>query len=210
MSHIYPADFASAAQQIVNAGQFLNSQGLAPATSGNYSMRLADGTLALTVSGRHKGRLVANDVMQATPDGAALDGKKPSAETALHAQLYKLYPQANAVLHAHSTSGVILTRLRKGDTITLAGYEMLKAFPGITTHETSLSIPVVDNAQDMDVLMAAIAPRLTLGLPAYLIRDHGFYVWAPTMPQAEYMSEALEHLLKCEVELEKISPRSAA
>jgi methylthioribulose-1-phosphate dehydratase len=36
---------------IIASGQRLNARGLAPATSGSYSVRLGDGRIAVTVSG---------------------------------------------------------------------------------------------------------------------------------------------------------------
>lgn len=48
-----------ATQKLIAAGQQLYAQGMVPATSGNFSARLDDGTMAITVSGRHKGRLEA-------------------------------------------------------------------------------------------------------------------------------------------------------
>ena len=41
----------------------------------------ADGGIAITVSGAHKGRLSPEQVMRVSAGGAALDGRKPSAET---------------------------------------------------------------------------------------------------------------------------------
>ncbi len=198
------ATLAAATAQIIAAGKFLDARGLAPATSGNYSMRLKDGTVAITVSGAHKGRLGESDVMAVDGGGRALEDKKPSAETLLHTQIYRLFPEANAILHIHSVPGAVLTRIDRSDDVVFAGYEMLKAFPGISTHETSIAVPVFDNSQDMGVLSRDVEKRLKPGAPAYIIRDHGFYVWGRDMPEAERIAEALEYLLSCEVEALKI------
>src|ERR1700728_3708655 len=140
-----PGPLELAIQEIIAVGRRLDSRGLAPATSGNYSVRVDDG-IAITVSGSHKGRLSADDVMLVDGQGRPLDGRTPSAETALHIGLYRLYPSVNAVLHVHSVPAVTLTRsLPEAGQLVLAGYEMLKALPGITTHETSISVPVFDN-----------------------------------------------------------------
>jgi len=197
-----------AIEAIIASGRRLDARGLAPATSGNYSVRLSDGRIAVTVSGRHKGRLGRDDVMLVDTDGVALEGKKPSAETALHTVIYRLYPQANAVLHVHSVPVVTLTRhLRVAGEILLEGYEMLKAFPGITTHEVTVGIPVFDNSQDIATLAREVAVdcdrRRRDGqteVPAYLIRGHGAYGWGKNMEEAERVIEALEHLLTCEIE----------
>ena len=197
-----------AVEAIIASGQRLDTHGLAPATSGNYSVRLADGRIAVTVSGRHKGRLNRGDVMLVDMDGVALEAKKPSAETALHTVIYRLYPHINAVLHVHSVPVVALTRhLRGAAEIALRGYEMLKAFPGITTHEITVGIPIFENSQDIPTLAREVADdtgqRLRSGktqAPTYLIRGHGAYAWGRDLEEAERVIEALEHLLSCEIE----------
>jgi methylthioribulose-1-phosphate dehydratase len=192
-------DFATAAAQIVTAGRRLDARGLAPATSGNYSVRLADGTLAVTVSGEHKGRLTTEGVMRVDGQGRALDGKRPSAETLLHCLVYAADPQAGAVLHTHSVSGTVLSRAL-GDSIMLTGYELLKIFPGTGTHDTTITLPLVDNSQDMAALADELRPLLAAQsplVPAFYIRGHGLYAWGPTMEAAENLVEAIEFLLTC-------------
>ena len=197
-----------AVEAIIASGRRLDARGLAPATSGNYSVRLRDGRIAVTVSGRHKGRLGREDIMLIDADGVALEDKKPSAETALHTVLYQLYPQVNAVLHVHSVPVVALTRyLPQAAEIRLQGYEMLKAFPGITTHETTIGIPVFENSQDVAALAREVGEEIgrrargpAAQAPAYLIRAHGAYGWGRDLEEAERVIEGLEHLLSCEIE----------
>ncbi len=191
------------ATPLIDAGRLLHSMGLAPATSGNYSQRLPDGTLAMTVSGKHKGQLTADDIMQMRMDGTPLEAKKPSAEAWLHCQLYQRYPAANAVLHAHSKYAVLLGRAVQGDALVLKDYELLKALPGITTHATNAAIPMVDNSQDMHALADAIFPALTDTTCAYIIRNHGYYVWGQDMAEALRLVEAMEYMLECEWEWHK-------
>jgi len=166
-------------------------------------MRLNNGSIAMTVSGYHKGRLKPDHIMRINMSGEALEDKKPSDEAILHVQLYKLFPQINAILHVHSLPGVVLTRALSGD-VTLAGYEMLKIFPHIDTHETSITIPVFENSQDMMVLGADVEKKISDDVPAYLIRDHGFYAWSSDMEHCVNMCEALDYLLTCELEFLKV------
>ncbi|WP_137180409.1 methylthioribulose 1-phosphate dehydratase [Roseomonas sp. AR75] len=200
---------AAAAEAIVAAGRRLDSLGFVPATAGNFSVRLDARRLAVTVSGRHKGFLTVDDVMVVDLDGVAEDPrKKSSAETLLHCGIYRRFPQAGAVLHGHSIANTVLSRAA-GNGLTLAGYELLKAFPGLPTHEAEVTLPVIPNDQDI--------PRMQRGLdalwdgmasipPGYLIRGHGSYVWAPDMPSALMRMEALEFMLACELE-ERRQPR---
>lgn len=192
--------FEDAQGAIVAVGRWLDGKGWAPATAGNYSLRLDDGSFAVTVSGKHKGRLTPADVMRVDADGRSLDGKKPSAETALHLHLYRLFPDTGAVLHSHSPHAVALSRVL-GEAWTIAGHELLKVFPGFDTHYASIDVPIVQNSQDMADIVAAIAPRL-LAAPApsaYLIRGHGLYGWGRDMAEAERVIEAVEWLAQCDV-----------
>lgn len=99
-------------QQIIDAGRFLYGRGWSPATSSNYSARLDEQRALLTVSGKHKGQLGFDDVLATDLAGNSLEpGKKPSAETLLHTQLYAWNPAIGAVLHTHSVNATVLSRL---------------------------------------------------------------------------------------------------
>ncbi len=193
-------DFATAARQIIETGSFLNAHGWAPATAGNYSMRLTDGTVAITVSGAHKGQLTPQDIMRVDSAGTSLDQRRPSAETLLHTSLYTMYPAVGAILHTHSIANTVLSRVIKSDALVIRDYELLKAFAGIDTHATSLTLPIVDNSQDIAALRIIVEQRLTSApAPAYLIRGHGIYTWGADMTAARRAVEALEFLLECEL-----------
>jgi methylthioribulose-1-phosphate dehydratase len=202
---------ASATHEILAVGRRLDARGLAPATTGNYSVRL-DGRIAVTVSGRHKGRLVSDDVTQIDLDGHALEAKRPSAEAVLHAAVYRLYERAQAVLHVHSVASVTLTRLLPPSSdVMLEGYETLKVLPGITTHDTRVLIPVFDNSQDMPALARVVQARLATLAPttsALLLRGHGIYAWGATVEEAEQVIEALELMLSCELETLRVARKT--
>ncbi len=183
----------------------MDARGWVPATAGNISVRLSPYRIAITRSGGHKGSLDAGAVMQVDLDGLALTpDAKPSAETLLHCQIYRLFPDIGAIVHGHSVAGTVLSMARPG-AIRLAGYEVLKVFAGQSTHDTSVDLPVFDNDQDIPRLAAVVEPVLTADLPiGYLIRGHGVYVWGPEMPVAMARLEGLEFLLACELERRKL------
>ena len=198
--------YEQAVSDIIKAGNRLDTMQLAPATSGNYSMR-AENEIAITVSGAHKGQLKPDDIMRVDMEGQAIDNKKPSAETLLHVILYKLCPDVNAVLHTHSIACSVLTRvLADEQALVLEGYEMLKAYNGVKTHNTSISLPIFDNTQDMVVLSARVEDTLKTApeTPAYLIRGHGIYGWGQDMAEAERVIEATEMLLSCEMNIRQM------
>lgn len=201
-------DFDTAVRDLIETGARLDRSGLAPATAGNYSARLDDGSIALTVSGGHKGRLQPDQIMCATAEGVALDGKRPSAETLLHCLIYAVDARAGGILHTHSVTGVVLSRALRGVTrIVFEGYELLKIFPGVETHDTCVAMPLVDNSQDMAALADELRPLLAAQdpiVPAFYIRGHGLYAWGQTIADAEYVVEAVEYLLACEWETLKM------
>ena len=195
-------DFPSCVQALIEAGQQLYAQRMVPATSGNFSARLADDHLAITVSGRHKGRLNERDIMQVDAEGRSLDERRPSAETLLHVFIYQRFPQARVVLHPHSVNATVLSRMC-GEWLVLQDYEILKAFPGIDTHESTVKIPVFENDQDISRLAKKVDTCLAAldQPPGYLIRGHGFYTWGESMEDALRHVEAFEFLFDCELRL---------
>lgn len=195
--------FAAATAAIILAGRRMDRFGWVPATAGNISVRLPDDSVAITRSGGHKGFLDADAVIRVDLDGRPLRaGDRPSAETGLHCGIYRRFPAAGAVLHGHSVPVTHLSRTG-GDVILLEGYELLKAFPGLPTHEGAIALPVVDNDQDIARLQSVVERRwdaLAEVPPGYLIRGHGIYVWGADMPAALMRLEALEFMLACEME----------
>ena len=189
---------------IIGAGRRMDRFNWVPATAGNFSLRLPGGRVAVTRSGQHKGFLGRDSVMVVDLDGRPEDpALRPSAETLLHCGIYRRFPEAGAVLHGHSIANTVLSR-RAGASLTLAGYELLKAFPGLATHAASVELPVVDNDQDIARLQGVVEARWDAASgavpPGYLIRGHGVYVWARDMDAALARLEALEFMLDCELQ----------
>lgn len=193
-------DWTDACAGLIEAGRRFDARGHAAATSGNYSVRLAGGDIAVTRSGKHKGRLALADFMRIDADGVPIDHGVPSAEAALHVMLYRRFPEAGAVLHWHSPVAVGMSRALPGDW-RFAGHEMLKAFPGTSTHDVARSIAVVDNSQDMADIESALGDRLLANdaAPAFMIRGHGAYAWGRDVAEAERIAEALEWLIAAEL-----------
>ncbi|HWD67371.1 MAG TPA: methylthioribulose 1-phosphate dehydratase [Caulobacteraceae bacterium] len=196
-------------EQIVEAARFLGARGWAPAGAGNYSHRLADGTIAVTVSGAQKAQLTPADVMRVDAEGRSLDGRQPSAEAALHLAVYRLDRRIRAVLHTHSIPAVVLSRvLPKSRLLTFKGYELQKAFPGVKTHEATVGMPIFDNSQDMHALANRVSSELTARrAPAFLIRNHGLYGWGASVDEAMRVVEAAETLIACELEVLRFNHR---
>jgi methylthioribulose-1-phosphate dehydratase len=193
---------AAAAAALVEAGQRMDFRAWVPGSAGNLSARIDDETIAITRSGVHKGRLQASDIIEVGLDGAAREqGRKPSAETLLHCQLYRLFPPVGAVLHGHSVAATVLSM---AGAISFSQYEILKAF-GFATHEVDVDLPVFENDQDIARLTRVLEPALLEGPPiGYVIRGHGVYAWGTSVEHAFWRLEALEFLLTCELERKRL------
>lgn len=191
--------------ELIDAGRELYRMGMVPATSGNFSARMPDGNIAITVSGRHKGKLTTQDIMLVDAAGQSYDDRRPSAETLLHVQIYRRFPDAAFVLHPHSVHATLLSRLRD-DCVVLQDYELLKAFPGVDTHNCEVRVPIFDNDQDIARLATAVDAGLSDGTPGYLIRGHGFYTWGYGIEDALRHVEAFEFLFECEIRLKGMTP----
>lgn len=194
---------SEAAAALVAAGQRMDGRGWVAGSAGNLSARLDEETVAITRSGVHKGRLNAADIIEVSLDGAAREqGQKPSAETLLHCQLYRLFPPVGAVLHGHSVAATVLSM--GAAEIVFSGYEMVKAF-GYATHDVDVALPVYENDQDIGRLATEIEPFLLANPPiGYVIRGHGVYAWGTSVEHAYWRLEVLEFLLACELERRKL------
>jgi methylthioribulose-1-phosphate dehydratase len=193
--------------EIARTGALLAARNWTPATSGNFSLRLDADTIAITRSGRDKGALTPDDVMALRLDGQPLDpSQTPSAEAALHLQLYRRLPATGAILHTHSRHQSVASRVfARGGAVVLRGWELQKAIEGCTTHDAELVVPVFANSQVMPDIEARVDAWLDADRPlrAYLIEGHGLYTWGRDMPQARRHLEALDFLLACELDLQR-------
>ncbi|MEN0631279.1 methylthioribulose 1-phosphate dehydratase [Klebsiella aerogenes] len=188
--------------QLVTTCRWIGAKGWAPATGGNMSVREDARWCWLSESGRDKGSLTSDDFLQVDiASNSAPSGRKPSAETGLHTLVYRLFPEANVVLHVHSVHATVLSRLESSDTLQLQGYEMQKTLSGQQSHLDSVPVAIFDNDQDIEALAARVevyARRHPLRY-GFLIRGHGLTCWGRDVSEARRQLEGLEFLFECEL-----------
>ncbi|MFT7840925.1 methylthioribulose 1-phosphate dehydratase [Saccharothrix sp. BKS2] len=168
-------------------------------TSGNLSVVVGRDPLrlAVTVSGKDKGELAADDVVLVDAAGRTDDPVRvPSAEAALHGRIAAV-SGAGAVVHVHALAPVVAAERSPGG-VELRDLEMLKGF-GRHAHDDLVVVPVVPNSQDMRVLGDAFEAGFRPDVPALLVARHGVYVWGDDLLQARHRLECLEWLLRFEV-----------
>ena len=197
---------ACAAELVTNVRE-LAALGWTPATSSNFSLRIDERHIAITESGRDKGRLDEQDIMVVDLDGIPVGSDhRPSAETLLHTNLYRRFADIGCVLHTHSLAQTVASRLYGPvGHVRFEDYELIKAFRGQDTHDSEMDLPVLPNSQHMPTL-AAQADVLMDGGPlwGYLIDGHGLYAWGKDMAEARRHLEAFEFLLGCELDLRRL------
>ena len=109
-------ELASLREALVAAGRRLGARGLISAGEGNISVRLGNGTLLITPSGRRKDELRPEDNLVVPLDGskpndraAAPDTPRPSSDIAIHRAVYAARPDVAAIVHAHLPAAMALT-----------------------------------------------------------------------------------------------------
>ena len=195
------------AEALCRAAAECARRGWVPATSGNFSFRDGEsGRILITASGLDKGLLEPADLLEIDAKGEVLAGLgKPSAETELHAVIYRDRPGTGAIFHVHTIANTLLSDRFAGlaggaGAVPLENYELLKALSGVTTHEHRELVPILENSQEY----VGLALELEAALKNYpaahgvLLRRHGLYTWGESVAGARRHLEALEFLFEVE------------
>jgi ribulose-5-phosphate 4-epimerase/fuculose-1-phosphate aldolase len=178
-------DEQKARDGLVRWGKSLFDRGLTPGSSGNLSVRLADGWL-FTPTNSCLGFLDADRLSRLDADGRHIGGDAPTKELPLHFAFYESRPTARAVVHLHSTHATALS--------CLADVDPDDAIPPITPYVVMRvgRVPVVPytrpGSADVAPLIRARAPDH----PAILLGNHGPVVAGTTLESAVFAMEELE------------------
>jgi methylthioribulose-1-phosphate dehydratase len=191
------------ARQLSDTMAALHRRGWCDGTGGNFSCvwRRSPLTLLMAPSGVDKGCVRPEELILVDADTRVVRGRgRASAETLLHLAIVT-ETGAGAVLHTHSQAGTLISHHmapRHGTVgwLGLEDLEMLKGLEGITTHATSVKVPVLANDQDLQLLSGAARPYLARAPHALLIAGHGLYAWGETLAEARRHLEIHEFLLE--------------
>jgi len=190
---------------LVEIAREFHARGFMWGTAGNLSSRADAEHFWITASGMPKGRLDENDfLLVRVRDGEVMErvrpGLTPSAETAIHAAIYRHLEAVNAVLHGHSVAACrAADRARKSAKgLRLPQVEMIKGF-GIWEQKPKVDLPLFENHLEVDQIAKAIAMRLRKSKPALsalMVRAHGPTVWGASVQQAYDRFECLEFIFR--------------
>ncbi|MFD7438400.1 class II aldolase/adducin family protein [Streptomyces sp. NPDC059861] len=157
---------ANTADALAAACRDLAALGLSPGSSGNASVRTADGILT-TPTGLPLSALTAQDISVLDSSGRHRAGPPPTKEAPLHLRVYARLPHHGAVVHLHSTHAVAVACLEPA--------EHASVFPPYTPYSVMRlgAVPLLPYAPPGSERLAALADRLSPDTRACLLAQHG-------------------------------------
>ncbi len=172
-------------KELVAVGRALAAAGLSPGTSGNLSVRLPDGFLA-TPTNSALGALDPARLSRLDSEGRQLDGDPPTKEVPLHLAVYEQRPDAQAIVHLHSTYAVAVS--------CLADVDPDDVLPPLTPYYAMRvgRLPLVAYARPGDPALAAAVRARAGEAHALLLANHGPLVAGTTLAAAAAAAEELE------------------
>jgi len=176
-------------EQIVEVGLNLYRRGLSPGSSGNISVRLADGWL-VTPTNSSLGNLDPGVLSKLDWNGNLLSGEKPSKEAFLHLAMYRKRPQSGAIVHLHSTFAAAVS--------CLDGLDSKSCIPPITPYFVMRvgKLPLLPYYRPGDKSLADEIDRYAARHSSVLLANHGPIVSGIDLQSAMYSAEELEETSK--------------
>jgi ribulose-5-phosphate 4-epimerase/fuculose-1-phosphate aldolase len=180
---------SSLREQIAMHGRSLFERGYTCGSSGNLSIRLADGIL-VTPTNTCLGRIEPARISKIDWGGRLLAGHKPSKEAFLHLAWYQARPADHAVVHLHSTYSVAVS--------CLASIDPSNVLPPITAYQVMRvgRLPLVPYYPPGDERLADEVARHARECRAVLLASHGPVVGGATLDAAVSAAEELEETAK--------------
>ncbi|MFF9345367.1 MULTISPECIES: 3-oxo-tetronate 4-phosphate decarboxylase [unclassified Streptomyces] len=204
-----PTGEQAARALLVRTARSLFTRGLTHGSTGNLSVRLADGTLLLTPTGSSLGNLTETGLSRTDVHGRHLDGPRPTKEAFLHAAFYRARPAAHAVVHLHSTHAAAVSCLAVPDTGDV--------LPPLTAYYAMRvgRLPLLPYHAPGDPALEPLAEHTARTHHAVLLANHGPVVAGASLEQAADAIEELEetarlHLLLQGHTTRPLTPEQAA
>ncbi|MFV0298388.1 MAG: 3-oxo-tetronate 4-phosphate decarboxylase [Hyphomicrobiaceae bacterium] len=184
------SDDAKRAEQICRVGASLFNRGLTHGSTGNISVRCADGGWLMTPTGSSLGTLDPARLSRLAPDGRHIGGDKPTKEAFLHTCMYRERPTSGAVVHLHSTHSVAVS--------CLDGIDCHNCLPPITAYYAMRigTLPLVPYFPPGDEALAEAVAKCASRHHAVLLANHGPVVAGGTLSAAQDAIEELEETAK--------------
>lgn len=203
-------DKQRALSELRDVKELFASRGWFPGTSGNLSIRVGDYNpdefqFAITASGKDKTIHTPEDYLFVDQDGKPCETTrlKPSAETLIHCEIYKL-TGAGAIFHVHTVfNSVISEYFWDRKSVPVDGVELIKGF-NIWDEEAHIEIPIVSNFAHIPSIVPEISERIVKNIPGIVLRKHGIYAWGANAFEAKRHLEAFEFIFEYVYRLEML------
>lgn len=174
---------AEARKIILAAGRRLLETGLIARTWGNISARVSDTKFIITPSGLAYETLLPEQLVTVNLSDCSYDGAiKPSSETGIHADAYRLRPQVQFVIHTHQEAASIWG---------VTGSAMELPEGGILGRRVPCARYGLSSTKKLRRAVAAAAAAHP-DSPAVLMRHHGALCMGTDMEHAFAIADALE------------------
>ena len=176
----------AAREAICRLGHSMFARGLTFGSSGNISVRLADGGWLMTPTNVGMGELDPARLSRLDAGGRLLGGDRPTKESFLHQVMYAGRPDAGAVVHLHSTHSVAVS--------VLADVDPDDVLPPITAYYVMRvgRLPLVPYFPPGDSRLAEAVRPLVGKHHAVLLANHGPVVAGTSLSAAAGAIEELE------------------
>ena len=164
--------------------QDLARSGLNQGAAGNASARVATGMLITPTGVRPFALCDAQHVEMNLAGAAGATRYLPSSEWRLHSDIYRTYPEVNAVVHVHSPYATALACLRRE----IPAFHYMVAVGGGASIRCAPYATFGTQALSDHVLEALVGRR------ACLLANHGLVAIGPTLQAAYELTLAIEDL----------------
>jgi len=183
------SDEAKRREEICQLGASIFARGLTAGSSGNLSVRLADGWL-MTPTNASLGRLDPARLSKLDDSGKLVGGDAPTKESFLHRVMYEERAKTGAVIHLHSTHSVAIS--------CLADIDPADVLPPITAYYVMRvgRLPLVPYYRPGDLALAEAVRGFAGKHHAVLLANHGPVVAGASLDAAANAIEELEETAK--------------
>jgi ribulose-5-phosphate 4-epimerase/fuculose-1-phosphate aldolase len=182
-------DYSTYKKDVLEGGLWLSEQGYFGShrgSGGNVSVRIDEGTMAITPSALRYQAMSVDDICVVGLDLTLIEGKSginPSVEAGLHSVVYRMRPDVKAVVHTHQTYGSVFSVINT-------------PIPALFD-EVSFSLgPVVEiipyALSGTPDLARHVEERVSSHANAYIIQNHGILAFGKTLDKAILHAELLE------------------
>jgi ribulose-5-phosphate 4-epimerase/fuculose-1-phosphate aldolase len=188
-------------EEIVSHGRSLFARGLSPGTSGNISARIDDGFL-MTPTNSSLGTLDASRLSRLDENGGHVDGDAPTKEAWLHLAMYAEQPDAQAIVHLHSTHAVAVA--------CLDGVDPDDVLPPLTPYYVMRvgRLPLVPYGRPGDPSLVDAVRTRARESRALLLANHGPIAAGTSLAAAAAAAEEIEETAKLVLLLDGMQART--